>query len=105
MRVYPDGDQVYWQAIGADHGYLIQQARVLVHLPADVNADQLKLDAYPERQRVTSRQIDPRTVAFETSDLRPQWNLGSAQFPHGLVAAQPPRWQAEATARTCWRKR
>jgi hypothetical protein len=97
LRVYPDGDQVYWQAIGADHGYPVQQARVQVHLPADVSADQLKMAAYPERQRVASRQLDPRTVAFETSNLRPETGLVvRVQFPHGLVAAQPPRWQAEA---------
>ncbi len=97
LRVYPDGDQVYWQAIGADLTYPVEQARVLVHLPADVSAEQLKMAAYPERQRVTSRQLDPRTVAFETSDLRPQTGLVvRVQFPHGLVAAQPPSWQAEA---------
>jgi hypothetical protein len=97
LRVYPDGDQVYWQAIGADHGYPVRQARVLVHLPADVSANQLKLAAYPERQRVASRQVDPRTAAFETTDLRPQTGLVvRVQFPHGLVTAQPPRWQAAA---------
>jgi hypothetical protein len=97
LRVYPDGDQVYWQAIGADHGYPVSQARVLVHLPADVSADQLKLAAYPERLRVASRPLDARTVAFETSDLTPETGLTvRVQFPHGLVAAQPPAWQAEA---------
>ncbi|HEY7064999.1 MAG TPA: DUF2207 domain-containing protein [Chloroflexota bacterium] len=97
LRVYPDGDQVYWQAIGADHGYPIRQSRVLVHLPADLSANQLKLAAYPERQRVASRQIDPRTVAFETSDLAAGTGLVvRVQFPHGLVNAQPPSWQAAA---------
>jgi hypothetical protein len=97
LRVSPEGDQVYWQAIGADLSYPIREARVLVHLPADVPRDQLNLAAYPERQRVAIQQVDPRTIAFETSNLRPETGLVvRAQFPHGLVAAQPPRWQAEA---------
>ena len=97
LRVYPDGDQVYWQAVGADHGYPIQLARVQVQLPAAVSADQLKLAAYSERQRVTSQQVDPQTVAFETRDLGPETGLTvRVQVPHGLVAAQPPVWQAEA---------
>ncbi|HLH21565.1 MAG TPA: DUF2207 domain-containing protein [Chloroflexota bacterium] len=97
LRVYPDGDQVYWQAIPADLSYPVRQARVLVHLPADVSADQLKLAAYPERLHGTGRQVDPRTVAFETRDLGAGTGLTvRVQFPHGLVTAQPPSWQAAA---------
>jgi hypothetical protein len=97
LRVHPAGDQVYWQAIGADRGYAVRQARALVHLPAPVAADQLQWAAYPEHLDVAIRQADPRTVVFETTNLAPRTGLvARVQFPHGLVAAQPPRWQAEA---------
>jgi len=97
LRIYPEGDQLYWQAIDAERGYPVRAATVRVQLPAAVEPTQLRLAAYPERQPVAIQQEDPRTVRFQTQELRPGTGLTvRVQFPHGLVAAQPPRWQAEA---------
>ncbi len=97
LRIYPGGDQLYWSAIEADRRYPVRQSTVEVRLPAEVAPEALRAAAYPERQRVAFQQVDPRTVRFETRELAPGMGLVvRVQFPHGLVAAEPPRWQAEA---------
>src|SRR5207248_2266860 len=94
IRIYPDGDQVYWQAIPGDLEYPVRAASVTVHTPGDAE----RAAAYPERRNVAITQLDPRTMRFTTSDLPARGGglVVRAQFPHGLVSAQPPAWQAEA---------
>jgi hypothetical protein len=97
VRIYPGGDQVYWPAIEPDRRYPVREARVRVRLPAEVPPDTLRAAAYPERQPVRHVVLDPRTVEFVATDLPPGEPLVvRVQFPHGLLSAQPPAWQAAA---------
>lgn len=97
VRIYPGGDQVYWPAIEPDRRYPVREARVRVRLPAEVAPDALRAAAYPERLNARYAVLDARTVEFVATDLPPGEPLVvRVQFPHGLVSAQPPAWQAAA---------
>ncbi|HLI26008.1 MAG TPA: DUF2207 domain-containing protein [Chloroflexota bacterium] len=97
VRIYPGGDQVYWPAIEPDRRFPVREARVRVRLPAEVAPDALRAAAYPERLNARYTMLDARTVEFVATDLPPGEPLViRVQFPHGLVNAQPPAWQAAA---------
>src|SRR3954468_7411644 len=93
IRIYPGGDQVDWQAIPGDLEYPVRAASVTVHTPGAA----ARAAAYPERRNVAISPLDPRTMSFTTANLPAHSGLDvRVQFPHGLVSAQPPAWQAEA---------
>jgi Predicted membrane protein (DUF2207) len=108
LRIYDAGDQLQWKAIYADRPGPIAASTVTVHLPADVPADQLKtsfsrytqdqdsqLGALPSNG--SGQQVDPRTVRFDIGALSTGTGAETrVQFPHGLVSASPPAWQAAA---------
>ncbi|MHB8992458.1 MAG: DUF2207 family protein, partial [Chloroflexota bacterium] len=97
LRYYPGGDQLFWKAIYADRPYPIESARVAVRFPAELSADQIKTAAYPEELGVSGSLADPRTVQFAAQNLPAGTGLEvRVQFPHGLVAGEPPPWQAAA---------
>ncbi len=97
LRYYPGGDQLYWKAVYADRSLLVDSPRVTVRSPADLPSDKVKMASYPERLGVQGRLADPRTVLFEARSLPAETGLEvRVQFPHGLVAGQPPSWQAGA---------
>lgn len=98
LRVYPAGDQLSWKAIYSDRPYPIEAASVRVEFPRPVPQSELKWAVYPARLRVQVEQPDSATLlvralhglaANEGLEVR-------VQFPHGLVQAQPPVWQAQA---------
>lgn len=95
VRIYPEGDQLWWKAVFADRTEPVRAAHVAVHLPAPVPAEQLKIAAYgvPARHSL----IGEETVWFTAGEVAPGQELEvRVQFPHGLVQASAPAWQAEA---------
>ena len=95
LRIYEGGDQVYWKAIPPDRGFPIRSSRVTVKLPAVVAPENLKMASYGARAE--SSILDPQTVVFTANDIGSGSELEvRVQFPHGLVQAAPPSWQAAA---------
>ena len=101
LRIYPDGDQLWWQALPPDRAARIDASRVTVHLVGGTKMTDVKVDTSPQGLLTVTpgpdntltftagRTIDPD----EAPEIRVQW-------PHGLVAAAPPAWQqADDTAR------
>lgn len=95
VRIYPEGDQLWWKAIFANRTEPVRAAHVTVHLPAPVSAEQLKIAAYgvPARHSL----IGAETIWFTVGEVAPGQELEvRVQFPHGLVQAPAPAWQGEA---------
>ena len=93
LRIYDTGDQLYWKAIFADRKVHIKSSTVTVHLPVAVAQEKLQIVTYgiPAEDKL----IDERTIEFTTSEVPPRWELEiKVTFPHGLVKAKPPAWQA-----------
>ncbi|MFN8567824.1 MAG: DUF2207 domain-containing protein, partial [Kouleothrix sp.] len=102
LRVYPDGDQLFWKFIEADRQYTINQSRVTVHLPPGVDAGQLKIASYRNSSDETghARVVDGQTALFDGGSFGggDEWEV-RVQFPHGLVRTAAPAWQAADDAR------
>ena len=98
LRIYPAGDQFYWDFYAGDRPGTINSGTITVHLPAAVPADQLRLAADPGT--VAIQQTDPSTVQATVTDYPAQTKVTlRVQFPHGLVSAEPPAWQAADDAK------
>ena len=106
IRIYDAGDQLQWRAIYADRDGAIAAAVVTVDLPADVstNAVQSAWYAYSAggsigalAQSGVGSQTDARTIQFNLGQLTSRQGAEvRVQFPHGLIQATPPAWQAQA---------
>ena len=97
LRIYDGGDQFWWQIIEADRGYTINTANITVRLPASFPLDQLKAAVTLGNGIATIR--DGQTIVFTANNLRDGEGLEvRVQFPHGVVTAAPPSWQAAADA-------
>jgi Predicted membrane protein (DUF2207) len=108
MRVYDAGDQLEWKAVYADRPGDIAASSVTIRFPSDIPTDALKTSFYRYTADQESRlgalpsagsgePVDSRTVRFALGALPA--GIGAevrVQFPHGIVAATPPPWQAEA---------
>ncbi len=97
IRIYDGGDQFWGVAIEGDRGYSIGNSTITVHLPGDFPGNEIKAAITLGSGDVNVR--DGQTVIFSTR------NLGGSevveirvQFPHGIVTAAPPPWQAAADA-------
>lgn len=96
LRIYPDGDQVFFKFIEADRQYTINSAHVAVHLPTTFATNQIKATTYMntvESQAVS--RVDGQTVEFTGGPFHSgdEWEI-RAQFPHGVVTASAPAWQS-----------
>lgn len=95
LRVYPDGDQLYWDAIPTEHfGFGIERATITVEMP----------DGFAPREGV-----DPVVTYGAPTEVDVQGNIVTAtatrglggaegieirvQYPHN-PSATPPRWQS-----------
>ncbi len=95
LRIYAGGDQLWWKAVFAGRTGPVQAAHVTVHLPAAVPASELTVASYGVEAQ--HRLIGERTVWFSANALAPGQELEvRVQFPHGLVQAESPAWQAAA---------
>ncbi|MBI5652624.1 MAG: DUF2207 domain-containing protein [Chloroflexi bacterium] len=95
LYIYDGGDQFWWKVIEKDRGYAIQNTTITLHLPASFETHRLRAAITTGRGTTTIR--DGQTVVFTSQDLKPGNELEvRAQFPHGIVPAEPPAWQARA---------
>ena len=94
LRINPDVDVLDWVALRPDLPADARAATVTVHLPADVDQARLQLDS----RGATARRevVDARTVRFSAAPVAVGKGLEvKVGFPHGLVSAAPPPWQAQ----------
>jgi len=93
LRIYPAGDQLWWKAIAPDHNFPIGASRVTVTLPATFPQDQLQIASYGA---AATSSVNPRgQVIFDAQNIPASTELEvRVQFPHGVVQANPPAWQA-----------
>jgi uncharacterized membrane protein YgcG len=93
LRIYEGGDQFWWFFYAGDRPGRIDSGTITVHLPGDVALEDLQLAANPAT--VPIEQIGPRTLQARVEGLPPNREVElRVQFPHGLVQADPPSWQA-----------
>jgi uncharacterized membrane protein len=102
LRIYPGGDQFFWNFIESDRQYTINSSTVTLHIPGHATPDQIKASAAENLAERASdaRVVDGNTVVFSGKNFTPGdlWTL-RAQFPHGIVNAQPAAWQTASDAR------
>ncbi len=103
LRYYPGGDQLWWKAIPSNRSFPVRASRVTVQVPEP--AEIQNWDAYGAP--VMAQKADARTVVFEATEEVPagQEFEVRAQFTPGVVAGQPPAWQAQADAEAAARER
>jgi uncharacterized membrane protein len=96
LRYYTEGDQLWWKAVVSDRAFPVHASRVTVHVPEP--AEIQNWDAYGTPAR--AQKLDERTVAFEATEEIPagQEFEVRVQFTPGVVAGEPPAWQAQADA-------
>ena len=106
LWIYPDGDILEWRAVPGDRsGVPIESSTVTVTLPEAVEIDALPVMAYgPDFETryalsgISNPLTEPTTadqVIFEATNPLPDGQGFQVQvgFPHGIVNAQPSRWQ------------
>ncbi|MEZ4636686.1 MAG: DUF2207 domain-containing protein [Caldilineaceae bacterium] len=106
LWIYNDGDILEWRAVPGDRGGVpVESSTVTVTLPEALDVADLPTTAYgPEFDTryalagVTNPLTEPTTadqVVFEAATPLPDGQAFQVQvgFPHGIVAAEPSRWQ------------
>lgn len=102
LRIYPEGDQVWWKAIPPDHNFPIRESRVTVTLPQTFPKDQLTVASYGAQAGEPSY-TDQGQVVFTAQNIPADQELEvRVQFPHGAVQGSPPAWQAADDQRRQW---
>ncbi|HET8629062.1 MAG TPA: DUF2207 domain-containing protein [Thermomicrobiales bacterium] len=93
LRISPDTDVLDWVALPPGLAADVAASTVTVHLPGNVDQSKLQLDSRGAGARSTV--VDPRTVRFTAGSVPQGKGLEiKVGFPHGLVSAAPPPWQA-----------
>jgi hypothetical protein len=103
-RVYPDRDQLDWNAIYADRPGAVAASTVTLHLPGDVTPSTVMSALYripsagAPQQVGTGTLVDSRTLRFEVGSLPAATGAEvRAQVPAGLLpGVTAPPWQAAA---------
>lgn len=93
LRIYASGDVLDWAAIRPDLSANAKASTVTVQLPQAVAPAQIKAASQGASAKATI--VDGRTVRFDAGAV----NIGKGlevkvTFPHGLVSATAPPWQA-----------
>ncbi|MFN8513226.1 MAG: DUF2207 domain-containing protein [Chloroflexia bacterium] len=104
LRIYSDLDVLDWVALRQDLPASAVASTVTVQLPKDIDKSQFRLDS----QGATARQevVDGRTARFVTNGVPRGDGLAiKVSFPHGLVSASPPPWQAAFDQQTAKQER
>jgi uncharacterized membrane protein YgcG len=102
VRIYEGGDQVWWKAIPPDHNFSIRSATVTVMPPETFPKEQLTVDSYGAPVSNIAY-TDRGAVVFTARDIPPDQELEvRVQFPHGVIEAEPPAWQAAFDRRQTW---
>ncbi len=101
LRIYDEGDQLWWKAIAPDHNFPIRVSRITVTLPQKFPQDQLLAASYGATTRATYNAAGQ--VVFTAENIPADQELEvRVQFPHGVVQGDPPTWQAAEDRRTQW---
>ncbi|MCB0179546.1 MAG: DUF2207 domain-containing protein [Anaerolineae bacterium] len=95
LRIYEGGDQVWWKAIPADHNFPIESATVTVMPPQTFPKSDLVVNSYGAPLSGDPAYTDRGAVVFNAQNIPAGQELEvRVQFPHGVVQAEPPSWQA-----------
>ena len=97
LNYFPDHDELYWNAVGANWDVPIQKASAQVVLPATVNQSQIQSACYKGVTGATSADCTAvasgNTVSFATGEVLPGENFTIVTgWPKGVVTA-PSDWQ------------
>lgn len=105
LILFEDGDQLFWKAVPPNHDFPIGSSTVVVHLPPGATIDaNMPLASYGTAAFQPEVSFDGTQVSFFSSgpiaagdefEVRVQW-------PHGIVQAQAPAWQAEWEQERAW---
>ncbi len=96
VRIYPDRQRIQWVAVPPERRFPVEESTVNMRLPSRVDAGDLKLDTHPAVLHGTASPTRDGAV-FRVSDVPAAEGFGVlAQFPSGVIHAQPPSWQEEA---------
>ena len=101
LRYYPEGDQLWWNAIYGDRQFPVLDGRVRVFVPDPAVIDQYAayINGADAHGRVTAELLDAnRAILFELVDrLDAGEELGvRVQFTPNVVAGTAQPWQAQA---------
>ncbi len=91
VRRYPEGDQLWWNPLPAEHAYEIRSSTVTVFLPPGAIAQ--RIAAYGPADGMVLE--NGQTVRFQARrPLQPDESFEiRVQFPHGILPPEPPAWQ------------
>jgi hypothetical protein len=97
LNGFPDHDELYWNAIGAEWEVPIEQASVTVTAPAAIGQVACYAGPFGSTRSCGSSEMDGRGAAFATTGLGPNEGLTVVVgFPTGAVPAPRPvleeRW-------------
>ena len=93
LRINPDLDVLDWVALRQDLPASALASTTTVRLPQAIDTAQFRLDSQGASAQRTV--VDGRTVQFVTGGVSRGAGLEvKVSFPHGLVSAAPPPWQA-----------
>lgn len=103
LRIYPAGDQVWWKAIYGTRSFPVLAGRIQVTTSAKAPIDQWSayINGEDARNAATAALAsDKQTLTYE---LGRRLESGEefevrVQFPHGIVNAPAPAWQAAVDA-------
>ncbi|MCB0167924.1 MAG: DUF2207 domain-containing protein [Anaerolineae bacterium] len=95
LRIYEGGDQMWWKAIAPDHNFPIESATVTVMPPQTFPKSDLVVNSYGASLSGDPTYTDSGAVIFNAQNISADQELEvRVQFPHGVVQAEPPSWQA-----------
>jgi hypothetical protein len=99
LLMFEGGDQLFWKAVAADHAFPVESSAVTVELPVEATVYQ----AYGT-DADASLSNGNRTVTFVAKEaIQPGDEFEvRVQFPHGVVQAAVPSWQAEWERERAW---
>jgi Predicted membrane protein (DUF2207) C-terminal domain/Predicted membrane protein (DUF2207) N-terminal domain len=93
LRIYSDLDVLDWVALRQDLSASSLASTVTVRLPKAIDPSQFRLDS--QGAPATEKVVDGSTAQFVTNGVPRGDGLAiKVSFPHGLVSASPPPWQA-----------
>ena len=94
LRIYDEGDQLWWKAVYADRPAEVKSSVVTVKVPPPAVIE--NMDAYYVMADMAL--LDEQTAKFTAIDPIPPGKPFEVrvQFTHGVVASAVPTWQAQA---------
>ena len=95
LRIYDGGDQIFWKAIPSDHNFGIENATITVTPPETFPKNELVVESYGAPITGNPSYTDRGAVVFNAENIAAGQELEvRVQFPHGVVQADAPSWQA-----------